>query len=171
MYDFGKTLQVLSVAVHVRQKQPRYLTSLLTSALEHLRLVPDKHCPICVSSVVSPSALLRLITQSSTVADITYQIAGAFLQRKHGIQWLYMCDKINPDIWHYYWQRPSDTCALYLTSIVPSEKAVDCYVTLLNCLMTQWKQTFREIEICQCSMLLFVGVSVANNFQDTTFSI
>ena len=73
------------VAVHDRRDQPRYLTLLLTSALGHLRSVPDKHCPICVSSVVNPSALVRQITQDSTVADITNQLSGTFVQRKHGI--------------------------------------------------------------------------------------
>ena len=132
-----KVIRVPEVAEHVRQNQPRYLTLLLTSALGHLCSVPDKHCPICVASVVNPSALVRLITQGSTVADINYQTSGAFVQRKHGIL----------------------------------QKAVDCYATLLNCSRTQWRQTFREIEICQCSMLLFVGVSGTDNFQDTTFSI
>ena len=141
MYDFRRTLQVLSVVVPVRQNQPRYLTLLLTSALGHLRLVPDKHCPICVSSVVSPSALIRLITQSSivkTLAHITHQISVALVQRKHGVL----------------------------------QKAVDCYVTLMKCSMTQRSQTFREIEICRCSVRFsFHSVSGADNFQDVTFSL
>ena len=139
------------VAEHVRQNQPRYLTLLLISAPGHLRLVPYKHCPICVSSAVNQSVLVWLITQDSTVktmitqsstvktiADITCQTSGAFVKSKHRIL----------------------------------QKAVDCYLTLPNCSMTQRDQTLREIEICRCSIsFLFVGINSADSFQDATSSI